>query len=117
NVVAVEIPPLRERHEDVAALADYFLHAAGRRLGKSVRFAEDTVTAMSRYHWPGNVRELENLIERLAILNRDGTITVAELPKKLLESAVPAATPVHMTDAGVDLTGTLEQLEDSLIEE
>ena len=69
NVINIHVPPLRERGEDVAALAEHFVEAYGRKLGKPIRgIGDDLAAFLARYHWPGNVRELENLIERAVIL-------------------------------------------------
>lgn len=72
NVVTLSLPPLRERSEDVLALAKQF---AGRK-----RLSEDAQRVLASYAWPGNIRELKNAIERAAIVSEDGTITAAALP-------------------------------------
>jgi len=73
NVVAIEMPPLRERKEDVGALAGFFIHRFSGELKKKVEGLEpDALKLLMRYHWPGNIRELENAIER-AMLLADGT--------------------------------------------
>jgi formate hydrogenlyase transcriptional activator len=70
NVFPVRLPPLRERTDDIAALARYFLQEYARKLNKRiVNIPETTLAAMTRYPWPGNVRELENLIERCVLLS------------------------------------------------
>jgi Nif-specific regulatory protein len=68
NVFPVDVPPLRERKEDIPLLAGYFLEKAAKEYGRRLEFAPRCVDVMESYPWPGNVRELENLIERLAIL-------------------------------------------------
>ncbi len=79
NVVGLEVPPLRERGNDVQKLADFILARARDKLGKqALTFAEDARHAMQAYAWPGNVRELENAVERAAILC-DGDTISAEL--------------------------------------
>jgi two-component system response regulator HydG len=81
NVIAVPIPPLRDRREDVPLLAEHFLqlYAArnGRHLGGFSRAALDLLT---RYEWPGNVRELENTVERAVVLCRGSAIELEDLP-------------------------------------
>src|SRR5437764_148831 len=78
-VFPIRIPPLRERGEDVALLAEAFLERLRRELRKpKLELAKDARAALARYGWPGNVRELQNLIERAAILH-EGEITAAEL--------------------------------------
>ena len=81
NVISINLPPLRERRDDIEPLARHFLEIATRRMKKDVRTIDDEALAvLMRYDWPGNVRELENVIERAVILARDGSITAALLP-------------------------------------
>jgi Nif-specific regulatory protein len=68
NVFPVDVPPLRERKEDIPLLAKYFLEKAGKEYARRLEFAARSLNVLEEYSWPGNVRELENLIERLAIL-------------------------------------------------
>ena len=69
DVVPIELPPLRERREDIPALAEHFRREVNAREGRSVPgFALDVMQRLARYDWPGNVRELENLVERLVVL-------------------------------------------------
>ena len=73
KVVPIELPPLRERQEDIALLARHFLDKHSKKCGKGViGISEKAVKALIGYKWPGNVRELENLMERLVVLSRDG---------------------------------------------
>jgi len=88
NVLRVEIPPLRERAEDVPLLVDHFLAHFREALGKPVsQVSDDALALLTCYGWPGNVRELENLIERAVILADGDRITPKQLPPKLAESA------------------------------
>jgi DNA-binding NtrC family response regulator len=80
NVIQVVLPPLRDRREDIPALAEHFLSRSGGKLGRELRLAPDTVERLLRYAWPGNVRELENAIERAAILARGDVVEPADLP-------------------------------------
>ncbi len=69
NVIPVKIPPLRERPEDVPALAEYFLERQCRENGKTIQsISGDTLKGLKKYQWPGNVRELENVIERATLI-------------------------------------------------
>ncbi len=85
NVVAIEIPPLRDRREDILPLARAFLSQACRSYGLSGRtLSAEAVDALTAYHWPGNVRELQNAIERAVVLSGDGTkVQKADLPPDL----------------------------------
>ncbi len=81
NVVPIELPPLRERREDVGLLAEHFLEFFGHRYHKKdLALAPDTRKVLEHYSWPGNVRELKNLIERLVLLTQGGTIHPRNLP-------------------------------------
>jgi two-component system response regulator HydG len=96
NVIALHLPPLRERPEDIEPLALHFLGHISRKLRRPLKgLSPDALAAMQAYRWPGNVRELENVIERCAILGRGETITAARLPFRRVAGppAVPGATP------------------------
>ena len=87
NVVHLEIPPLRERREDVPLLVTHFLTLHGERLGKPTpRLHPDTLRALSQAPWPGNVRQLENAVERALLLCDGGEITPDLLPPDVLNS-------------------------------
>jgi DNA-binding NtrC family response regulator len=84
NVVAVEVPPLRERGGDVLLLAQYFATKAAARANKEVKgIATATAEKLSSYDWPGNVRELENSMERAVALMRFDSVMVDDLPEKI----------------------------------
>jgi DNA-binding NtrC family response regulator len=81
NVIPIQIPPLRERRDDILSLARYFLAEANRTFHKDIKaFAPETERLMLGYGWPGNVRELRNLIERLVILGAGDVIEPHQLP-------------------------------------
>jgi len=84
NVVPVSLPPLRERTDDIADLAEYFLAVFRHRYHKhGLRLDPDTVRALAAYPWPGNVRELRNLTERLVLLCPEDVIRPAHLPLEM----------------------------------
>jgi two-component system nitrogen regulation response regulator GlnG len=90
DVVRLQLPPLRERGDDIPLLAERFLTAAAQRLGASAkRFARPALARLSQYPWPGNVRELENLCWRVAVLAPGDTITVADLDGALATTGTP----------------------------
>ena len=80
NVIQVMLPPLRERREDIPALAEHFLGRAAAKLGRTLRLSAAALERLLRYPWPGNVRELENAIERAAILARTESVEPDDLP-------------------------------------
>lgn len=81
NVFCIELPPLRNRPESVPELAQHFLEKARKKLNKTIAGIEDrAVKAMQHYPWPGNIREMQNVIERSAVLVKDGIIRLENLP-------------------------------------
>lgn len=81
NVFCIELPPLRDRAESVPELASHFLDKARKKLNKTIAGIEDrAVKAMQHYPWPGNIREMQNVIERSAVLVKDGVIRLENLP-------------------------------------
>uniref|UniRef100_A0A7C3J6P6 Sigma-54-dependent Fis family transcriptional regulator n=1 Tax=candidate division WOR-3 bacterium TaxID=2052148 RepID=A0A7C3J6P6_UNCW3 len=81
NVINIELPPLRERREDIPLLLEHFSAKYSKELGKEKpTFTENAVKSLSEYFWPGNVRELENVIQRLIIMKEDNIIDVPDLP-------------------------------------
>jgi two-component system response regulator HydG len=84
NVIAVPIPPLRDRREDVPLLAEHFLQLYAERNGRRLSgFSKATAEMLARYDWPGNVRELENTVERAVVLSRGSAIEVDDLPPEV----------------------------------
>jgi two-component system, NtrC family, response regulator AtoC len=117
NVVPLHVPPLRDRLEDVPALAGHFLEQASRRLGRSITLSERALGILQVYGWPGNVRELENLIERMAILDRDGVIDADDVPPALGSETgeAVARTLWDLSENGVDLPTSVARFERALI--
>lgn len=89
KVVPIELPPLRERKEDIELLAAHFLDKHSKKCNKSVAgISKEALKALADYSWPGNVRELENLVERLVVLAREGgEIMYGDIPFGILEHA------------------------------
>ncbi len=85
NVISFEMPPLRERKEDVPLFVNHFLKKYSMEIGKSMkRIAPDVMKLFESYPWPGNIRELENVIERTVAIEDRETITLDSLPDELL---------------------------------
>ena len=92
NVVSLEMPPLRERREDIMLLASYFADKYGTKCNrKLVGISPDARACLTAYDWPGNVRELENAIERAIVLGTTDVILPEDLPEALLERETSAA--------------------------
>jgi DNA-binding NtrC family response regulator len=95
NVFPIEIPPLRERREDIPLLVNYFVSRLSRRMQKCIRtIPKEAMEALVSAPWPGNVRELENFIERCAIVTQGEELIVPspELKRSLARTATPAST-------------------------
>jgi DNA-binding NtrC family response regulator len=101
RVVPIEIPPLRDRREDIEPLATYLLARVAARQGRALRFSPDALRALLDYGWPGNVRELENALEYAVAVCKGQTILPEDLPAELQqETAGPpfSAVPVVATE-------------------
>jgi len=83
RVVEIDLPPLRERSEDLPLLIEHFLKRHSQERGLSYSVSPDALASLVGYGWPGNVRELENALESAVALNRSGTLTPDDLPPKL----------------------------------
>lgn len=109
NVFPIELPALRDRRDDIPALAAHFLAQFSEELGKRVvNFTPVAIDAMLRYRWPGNIRELQNCIERAVIVARGPTIDLPELPRYLFEDN---SRPDDGTKLPGDLDRELESIE------
>ena len=104
NGFQIDLPPLRERPEDIEPLARHLLKQLGGP--HPPELSPETLDALKAYHWPGNVRQLRNTLERATLLSNDGRITTNELPPEILSNARPFA-PVSSsaTTAGGDGAG------------
>jgi two-component system, NtrC family, response regulator HydG len=93
NVVALTIPPLRERPDDIPLLAQYFIRRhAGKIKRRVTGFTPAALACLSKYEWPGNVRELENAIERAVVLGSTDQILAEDLPDAVVEAGAEGAT-------------------------
>ena len=86
----IELPPLRERKDDILMLVEYFVHRYASRAGKNIRLIDKkTLDLLQSYDWPGNIRELQNVIERSVILSSGDVFSVDELWLSTTSSAAP----------------------------
>ena len=95
NVVAIELPPLRDRDSAIAPLAQHFLRHFVEKTGKEVKISNAAMMIMEKYHWPGNVRELMNVIERAVSLTEFNQVTPLDLPLSMLESVKGEVRPTE----------------------
>src|SRR5215203_164112 len=110
NVIPIEMPPLRDRRDDIPALVEHFVRRFAERTGKQISGVDDKVMLeLTRYEWPGNVRELENTIERAVVLSTSGAISVASI------SALGVATTTSNTLPSLKLRTNIEWIEQETI--
>jgi two-component system, NtrC family, response regulator AtoC len=131
NVIPVQLPPLRERKEDVALLVQYFLDKLREQRGapppgererratdRAITVSQEAMRRLMAYHWPGNVRQLENVVERAVALTAGRTqIDVDDLPAEVQQSQETVLTSaVALPEDGVDLDAFVANIERELIE-
>ena len=119
DVIPLELPPLRERIDDIPLLVEHFLDKKSREMNLPFRrLTPEAMVALQTYPWPGNVRELENIIERTIVLVDADTIDAADLPLAVGEGAegrAAGAVTADGDDDGLPLNDRLERLEKELI--
>ena len=116
NVVQVRLPPLRERQEEIAALAERLLGRHAERLGVAPRrLSTRALELLQRYRWPGNVRELENVLERALVLSEDEEIEADALPEPLQREADPQPPPSRLDPDDLSVKRAQRVLEADLI--
>jgi PAS domain S-box-containing protein len=114
QVFPIEIPPLRERRDDIPLLVEYFIDRYARKAGKNIRHVnEETLELLQSYAWPGNIRELQNVIERSVILCETETFSIDE--RWLPQQPQPFLTAKPKTQ--IELPRRLEEQEKDMIEE
>ncbi|MEO6355035.1 MAG: sigma 54-interacting transcriptional regulator, partial [Ferruginibacter sp.] len=117
NEFSIQLPPLRERRNDIPSFADFFLQKTNKELGKNIEGFEDEVMKMfTNYSWPGNLREFKNVIRRSALLTSEGKISPATLPAEItgfvFSKPLAAVIETQAVKAGaVDLKDTASKAE------
>jgi two-component system response regulator AtoC len=114
NVLQLNVPPLRERRDDITLLVGHFVERNNGRLGTHIRDVDARARKLLlEYPWPGNVRELENTIERAVVLAEGEVITVADLPERMREPSDPVA--AALTNGELSIKKTARFMEETLI--
>lgn len=114
NVVTIEIPPLRERKEDIIPLLEYYVDKFSKETEKKINgFSKEAVDILSRYNYPGNVRELENIIHRAVVLSRGDLITTTDLPMEL--RSLPSEQQMKSKEKTMNLSERVENLEKEMV--
>jgi two-component system response regulator PilR (NtrC family) len=117
NVIPIQLPPLRDRGEDIALLADYFLAKYSEQMGKSIHaLSQASLQLLEAYEWPGNIRELENVIERAVALEKTQAVLPESLPEHIVKRVAkgPAAAGL-LPESGFNLEEHVEGLEKEYI--
>jgi len=112
NVIPINLPPIRDRREDIPLLVAHFLQKLGRQLGKEGRgLTPEALAILERHSWPGNIRELENVLERAIVLGGAEMLGVEALPESVRRERPVRGFEIDLTDEGLDLEATLDALE------
>jgi two-component system NtrC family response regulator len=111
-VIPLELPPLRERPDDIPDLVNFFFDRAKQRVNRpNLTFPPSLLPYFQGYRWPGNIRELENILERIAVLARSNEVTLADLPPKLAAvGAAPTALQLDLPTTGISLENVEKEL-------
>jgi two-component system nitrogen regulation response regulator NtrX len=115
NVIPLKVPPLRERREDIPALARHFLMKFGKEYGRRRAVAHEAMQALMAYGWPGNVRELRNTLERMVIMTSAETIGLADLPAAVRRGSAGPGVPWQGLDEFDTLKEAREEFEKRFI--
>ncbi|MCK9239137.1 sigma-54 dependent transcriptional regulator [Desulfocurvus sp.] len=116
NVVGIQMPPLRERREDIPMLAAHFLDKYVRENQSAVTgFSSEALDYLNAYDWPGNVRQLQNVVERCTVLAVGTTIGVDDLPPEVRDEETQFKSAVDLLPARLNLADTLEKIEAALL--
>src|SRR5688500_7487720 len=114
NVIPIQLPPLRERRDDIPILVKHFLEKFA--AGGGIQLSQGAMRALMAYHWPGNVRQLENAVERaVALSGGRQQVEVADLPPEIQAAPEPTSTPfVDLPEDGIDMPAYLSAIEKDL---
>lgn len=116
NVFNFDLPPLRERADDILLLANNFIEQFSRQMGYPVcELSSSVKNILKTYHWPGNVRELKNIIERAVVLSRGMQISDTHLPRELIKDDVLKSLSAKTSAKGIDMESSIAELEVKLI--
>jgi DNA-binding NtrC family response regulator len=117
NVIPIEVPPLRERREDIPLLVHHFLDVVNQEKGKQIEgLRPDAMELLVDWHWPGNVRELENVMERMVLLKGEGELGIEDLPEAVRDHRdAPRARAPRIPSSGIAYNELVGDFETDLI--
>jgi transcriptional regulator with PAS, ATPase and Fis domain len=119
NIISIELPPLRERREDIPLLVEHFIEKHSRQLGKEIHgISDEAIRILIDHPWPGNIRQLENMIERACVLARETLILETDLPETMgrgAETANGVAFAAAPPGQGANLKDALRDPEKKII--
>ncbi len=102
NIIPIDLPPLRDRIDDIPLFVNYFIEKYNKELNKSVKYITgEALRAFQNYSWPGNVRELENLLERTITLSKDDNIDTGHLPMEFMDQKTPGANELLLGESSL----------------
>jgi len=111
KVVTIELPPLRERKEDIPELADFFIKKYNQEFGKRIKGVDDSaVKALAEYNWPGNIRQLESAIEKAVIMCDSNILSLRDIKSELKLSQPCGSLDIDIPDEGINLDQFEEEL-------
>jgi two-component system response regulator PilR (NtrC family) len=120
NVIPLNVPPLRDRKEDIPLLVRHFIKIHSEKMGRqTIDIVADVMEALSQYNWPGNVRELGNVIERAVALCTGEELTLLDLPNNVLDTKILADTQssAALPADGLDIEALIADIEKDLIQQ
>ncbi len=118
NVIPIELPPLRQRREDIPLLVDFFIKKYSQELGVETQsISREALQTLESYAWPGNVRELENTIERALALSTSEHLTIHDLPVQIRRGGRPPLDVSELPQEGLDLKRHLDDIRRHLMQQ
>jgi len=110
NVIPIDVPPLKERKDDIPLLVSHFLEKFNKDFNKKIEAIDDEVMGfLKSYDWPGNIRELQNLMERAIVLNKTNSLTVKDFPNFLTDSESREEEVIDLNHSLTDLVDSFEK--------
>jgi len=111
KVVTIELPPLRERKEDIPTLTDFFIRKYNQEFGKRIKGSENSaMKALAEYHWPGNIRQLESVIEKAVLMCDSNVITLRDIKSELRLTLPCGSLSIDIPDEGINFEEFEEEL-------